>query len=363
MKWWVAVLATAACTSGSKKPQLRDDAGVARIGDAAPVKDAVDDKAFRRALKTGRELAQQGDAEGAVAAFEQALAARPDDARALSELSWAALLAGDLALAERSAKRSAELATDPKLEAASLYNLGRIAEEQGDPTAALDAYRRSLALRPSRTVERRVLALAAPAGEAWTETPVPLAGPFADLDGFCADLGLDSDDSDDAWCLPEGTAVAAVATLPAPFDAMLQLRHAEAPADTSIDLALHTAKGWYVLTDFGADGPWIGSEVTAVEVVHGRVVLRSRTWQGRLESYRADHITVCGAGVSGVPSCLGPLRIRASELPGGRDSGDSDETVEVDYRATLLAGDVLSIVARTPDRDADIAGEHELVFR
>jgi tetratricopeptide (TPR) repeat protein len=355
------LLATAACSSGGSKKEAPGHDAAAEIADAGAAREA-DAKAYRRALRRGRELAQQGDAPGAVAAFQEALAARPDDARALSELSWAALGAGDLGLAARSAQRSIDLATEPRVQAASLYNLGRIREEQGDPAAALEAYRRSLALRPNRTVERRVLALAAPAGSAWTDAPVPLAGPFADLAAFCADLGLDTDDSDDAWCLPEGTAVAAVAELPAPFDRMVQLRHGEAPADTSIDLALHTAAGWYVLTDFGADGPWTGTDVTAVEVAHGRIVLRARAWQGRLEAYRADTITVCGVGASGRPSCLGPVVIRESELPGGPSGSDSDEIVEVEYTATLHAGDVLSIVPKTPDKDADISGEHPLVF-
>ena len=109
-------------------------------------------------------------------AFEEAVAIAPDDARAESELGWAALNAGDLAKARRATdaalaavdaerpdgrgcKRPPCATSDPTLKAQSLYNSGRIAEASGDLRAAERAYRASLALRPNDVVERRLAEL------------------------------------------------------------------------------------------------------------------------------------------------------------------------------------------------------------
>ena len=70
------------------------------------------------------------------------------DDRALAELSFAAMSAGEQDLARKAGRQAVLTATEPKIRAAALYNLGRV-EEPGDPAKAAALYRASLALRPN----------------------------------------------------------------------------------------------------------------------------------------------------------------------------------------------------------------------
>lgn len=116
-------------------------------------------------LREGRRLAAKGSWQEAAAAFAAALRAKPDDAAALSELSFAELLLNRMADAESHAKRALDRGDTPSLKAASLYNLGRIAEAQltsKEPETvkkAADYYRQSLKLRPSEEVLSRLFQL------------------------------------------------------------------------------------------------------------------------------------------------------------------------------------------------------------
>jgi hypothetical protein len=143
---------------------------------------AADRPPYLAALKRGRGLADRGDFAGAIAAFRQALTSAPDDPVALSELGVAALQAGDLPLAEQSTRASVRLASEPRLKAASLYNLGRVCEKKGDTQAAVDAYQQSLTVRPNATVLRALAALDPAAAMPFDRfRPGPMAGPFATL--------------------------------------------------------------------------------------------------------------------------------------------------------------------------------------
>jgi Flp pilus assembly protein TadD len=55
---------------------------------ASAVCSAKPDAAYRDAMAEGRKLERLGDHTGAIRAFERAVAVRPDDAAALSELGW-----------------------------------------------------------------------------------------------------------------------------------------------------------------------------------------------------------------------------------------------------------------------------------
>ena len=114
---------------------------------------------FRKHVAAGRSLTKAEKWGDAVPEFEAALAAIPDDGRALSELGWAAFNAGDYELARTANAGSVIHSTDPKVKAASLYNLGRIAEATGEVADAAKHYRASLALRPHDTVRARLEAL------------------------------------------------------------------------------------------------------------------------------------------------------------------------------------------------------------
>jgi len=150
-------------------PSAASDAAAAAAADATPARaaetpphvptTAKERKAFTVHLRAGRKLEKKNDWAGAVAELEQAVALYGIEPAALSELSWAAFNAGKLDRAEETARRSAELTSDPRMRAASLYNLGRVLEQRGDKPAALAAYQRSHRLRTSPVVAKRIAGL------------------------------------------------------------------------------------------------------------------------------------------------------------------------------------------------------------
>ncbi len=115
--------------------------------------------AFHRHLRAGRNLQKQKKWREAMAALNKALAIFPTSDRALSELSWSAFKAGDFARAETAARASVTYAIDPRVKAASLFNLGRALEKRGDKPGAVAVYQRSLRLRPNRIVKKRLVGL------------------------------------------------------------------------------------------------------------------------------------------------------------------------------------------------------------
>ncbi|MBL8612596.1 MAG: hypothetical protein JNL38_34970 [Myxococcales bacterium] len=119
---------------------------------------------FAGHVARGRKHADASQWADAVRAFEAAVAIDPGDARAQSELGWAAFNAGDLSTARRATQVAVTAASDRVVKAQSLYNAGRIAEASDDPAAAERAYRQSLSLRPSDAVEKRLASLGAGRG-------------------------------------------------------------------------------------------------------------------------------------------------------------------------------------------------------
>src|SRR5438045_2794483 len=94
---------------------------VARAQAPAPSYDA--------SLKEGRAQLKAGQADQAVHAFQAAVAAKPNDAVALSELGWAQFVAKDYKHAEETTLKAIMRAgTNPKLKSADWYNMGRIQE-------------------------------------------------------------------------------------------------------------------------------------------------------------------------------------------------------------------------------------------
>jgi len=190
------VLAFACGKKDEDKPGATPGAiAAASLKDAAPVAKPAQGKRpvpispekrreYAGHLKSGRAHARARRWGEASAEFEKALAAVPMDDRALSELGWAALQAGDYDAAEKANADAVRVSSTPEVKAASLYNLGRVAEAKNDKDRAAALYGDSLALRPNKTVEKRLAALGkqAPAAgpEQGTEdTPCkdPVAGP------------------------------------------------------------------------------------------------------------------------------------------------------------------------------------------
>ncbi len=123
---------------------------------------------YKKHLQAGFALQKQQKWAEAVGEFEAAGAAIDGDERALAELGFSAMSAGDFAKARRADEQAVQVATDKKVKAAALYNLGTVLEKTSDKDGALRAYHASLQLRPNATVEKAVAQLGAAPG---TEPP------------------------------------------------------------------------------------------------------------------------------------------------------------------------------------------------
>ncbi|MEZ4403780.1 MAG: hypothetical protein R3B06_27395 [Kofleriaceae bacterium] len=162
---------------------------------------------YRKRLQAGRTLAKAAKWPEAIAELEAALVAIPGDDRALSELSFAAMSAGEADKARKAGHQAVLAATEPKIKAAALYNLGRV-EEAKAPAKAAALYKESLALRPNATVEKRLADLATRGGA--TTVPPPCATPMPEaklcgcLHATVADM---FEPGDDARCTIAATSV------------------------------------------------------------------------------------------------------------------------------------------------------------
>ena len=116
----------------------------------------VDDYDAR--MKAGTALEDQKKWAEALVEFEAALTARAGDARALAEIGFTALHAGNLARSKEASETAVLAATDPKVRGSAMYNLGQ-AIESTMPQAAATLYVESLKIRPNATVKARLAKL------------------------------------------------------------------------------------------------------------------------------------------------------------------------------------------------------------
>lgn len=131
------------------------------VASEAPEKARALRATFREALREGRKLVQAKKYDEGLKRFEEARKIDPNNARILSEIGWAAFLAGDLDRAERANADSVRFAQDDNVKGASLYNLGRVAEQREQLDLAARHYERSLAVRDNKIVAKRLAALKA----------------------------------------------------------------------------------------------------------------------------------------------------------------------------------------------------------
>ena len=144
--------APSATASGSAAPE---SSSVVPSASASATKPA--DKSAL--LRSGRKLSQAGQWKEAAQALDRARALDPDDVIVLSELGWAELNAADLTASQATSEHALSVAKEPRLRAQVLYNLGRVAEANGDRDTAKKRYEESLALRASRAVQSRLESL------------------------------------------------------------------------------------------------------------------------------------------------------------------------------------------------------------
>lgn len=94
-------------------------------------------KRYREGLAAGREHTAREEYAAAIAGFDAALTAAPDDPRALAGRGYVRLLTGELAQASEDLAVAADRASDPKLAATVHFNLGLVHERRGEAEAAL----------------------------------------------------------------------------------------------------------------------------------------------------------------------------------------------------------------------------------
>ena len=141
-------------------------AGLCSVVAAAPKHEPTKDqlKSGRKHMKAGWAAQRAKKWADATKEFEAALVDLDGDARALSELGWSAMNAGDYAKAKLADEAAIRAAIDPKVKAASLYNLGLVQERLEDNDAAIRSFTQSLALRPNQAVGTEAAKLGAKPG-------------------------------------------------------------------------------------------------------------------------------------------------------------------------------------------------------
>lgn len=174
--------------SAELSPSLGKHAPRKKLKRADHAKATDDYKAFRALLDEGRKLVKDGKPREGMDKIEAALARVPGHPSALGELGWAAYRAGPehWNRALQATRQALAVSKKDTQKGALWYNLGRIAEDQGNLELALDAYRESLAHRPGNaTVQKQLEALVARLGGKDGDDGV------AKLDSVCSELGAE----------------------------------------------------------------------------------------------------------------------------------------------------------------------------
>ena len=208
---------------------------------------------FRALLGAGRKAVRAGDIATGIAKLKAALRVIPNHATALGELGFAAYRMGAEHYAESlAATRAAiDVAPDDLHRGIFYYNLGLVFEAQGAAADALQAYRRSVALRPNTTVQARVDALASGRSDEG-------ARGFESLNALCKHIR-----SDYAWEVPERADEPcepgeSVVTDPALGRAVIvSVAHGDdLPVDDVRYLAIERQGRWYLVDKLGENYYW-----------------------------------------------------------------------------------------------------------
>jgi hypothetical protein len=355
---------------------------------------AADRHRFQAEVAEGRRLHQAQDYEGALAAYARALDMVPGDPRTLSEQGWAALFAGRLDDADAALRRAEEMAgdDDPRLRASILYNRGRVAEARGQTATAVDAYQRSLRLRPHPAAYQHLTALAGGTRYVFGPEVRRLQGPYGKLGELCeeerslSEAAGEGDGVEAFACLPDAAKGMHARVVDVPAGGSVRppwkgLRFVETrPSASTVRLhgALRTDDGWFVLPDVavlvrGTPGTteaatrlaaWVeplvpGGAPEVVLEVETRWAMSEEGVELESETHRVEF--VCGVGPSGIPSCTGalPRATRAHR----REPGEEDTLWSVERRVTADG-----LLVLEGDRDAldepaaAVLGAHRVAF-
>lgn len=283
-------------------------------------------KRYRAIMAKAVRAAKRGKHAEAIAAYDRALAIKPNDPAALTDQGWSTFLLGSLDRAEAITRRALAAIADKNRRAAGYYNLGRILEQRGDKPDAIAAYVESLGWRPSRIV-REQLAKLDPAKAAKMDPlgPLPRLGPFAKLEAFC-------EKKDNTVCSPPAANAHAKRMVP-PYDDVVWFR-----AGSQCHLAIKLAHGWFVASkgddcEDNADQSWSAVDLRSTDLVPGgfpEVVFRTNVEKYDLQlddegSVRRGKtnceswIIACGVPAKGTPSCFTMQTSRADGTCGTED--------------------------------------------
>jgi hypothetical protein len=111
---------------------------------------------YWKEMAQGRFATTKKSFATAITAFDHALEAMPDDARAYAERGYAQLLAKNFRLARQDFDRAVERTDDRKLLAQIWYNYGLTADEEGRTKDALAAFARSNEMNPTAAAAKRL---------------------------------------------------------------------------------------------------------------------------------------------------------------------------------------------------------------
>ncbi|HMA94052.1 MAG TPA: tetratricopeptide repeat protein [Polyangiaceae bacterium] len=332
-------------------------------------------KDYGKWIGEGRRRHQSKDYLGAVEAFAKALVARPNASEALVEMGWAAYLAEDLELAERSTRAALGVPNDSSLRGAALYNLGVILERVGKPNAAVQSLKESFQTQPSTAAREHLTRLdPVAADEMLAIRAVLLKFPFPTLD--CP--------TDARRCLaPDRPAdwrrmrVGISKLDPRPPYERIGLMSVERIDFGDYSLAIRTAAGWYTKQLFfeAASGSLRGSgkieSIKYQDVISGapsEIVATYSYWQftgdlipgEELEKVSGRAIVICGMGANQVPACTEPIELESTTQKGG---GESQTTYRL--RVTLAAPDAIELTpvdGNPPDTVFAMLGRRRIIM-
>jgi hypothetical protein len=205
-------------------------------------------KEYRERLLAARAIADGGDLAAALRAYDRCVELAPDDGNLRLEMARVALHAKDLDRAAAEAQHGADSYYTLDARAAALYVLGRVAEQRGDAHAAVDLYRRSLAVRFDSIVRAR-LAWLDHAAELEVDplSPAPLDGPFESVDAWCGAVTANGQECRACGQIARQSAIRGSAS-GAFRSALLFTSACGAPPAEELHVAVRLGDGWYVGT-------------------------------------------------------------------------------------------------------------------
>jgi tetratricopeptide (TPR) repeat protein len=325
-------------------------------------------KKYGELMALGHKAQKKKDWTGAIAAFEKAVEAIPDDPTALTELGWTAYLAKDLDKAEAATKRAVASDGAPNIRGAALYNLGLVDEARHDTKGAIAAYIASIKVRPHSVVRAALAKLDKAAAAALDPFAAEPLTAIASPDAFCKARPPVTDDARNICaCTTKELAKAA-----GPFQAVMSVTeacHDEGSAASEEDwLAVKRDGKWFVTDSASStsENHRCEASVAITAEAKGKRVIASIVVDGHCGNGIDDHTwyvtSLLALGTKGGAVAATPaFEIKRDEFGTGNDTGVS---IDVELAPTWNADGSLTLAGSTKGLDkaeaANTVGRHDL---